>query len=187
MTNDPSRNILTRESLERTYRDHLEGLAGAVRGVLGAQVDVREVLQDAFLRALRARPAEPPRDLVAWLFVIVLNTAKDARRRLLRRTRRLPLEERDLMELTSKQPPPSQSVTQQETLHRIREAIHDLADPLKEVFLLRVSGDRSFRSIALALDIPEGTAKTRMRSALAHLRTKLAHLAPRALDVEMER
>ena len=56
----------------------------------------------------------------------------------------------------------------------------ELEDDVKEVFLLRVSGELTFEAIAEALGIPVGTAKTRMRTALRRLRSHLAHLAPGA-------
>ena len=46
-------------------------------------------------------------------------------------------------------------------------------------FLLRTSAGLSFEAAAQELGIPVGTAKTRMRSALLHLRGALAAFAPR--------
>jgi RNA polymerase sigma-70 factor (ECF subfamily) len=65
-----------------------------------------------------------------------------------------------------------------EWLAAARNGIERLRDPEKEVFLLRVSAGRSFGAIAAMLAIPEGTAKTRMRSALQFLRRQLRAFAP---------
>ena len=63
--------------------------------------------------------------------------------------------------------------------HRaIAAAIHELKNSEKEVFLLRTSAGLSFEEAANALHIPVGTAKTRMRAALIHLRQSLKHFAP---------
>ena len=67
-----------------------------------------------------------------------------------------------------------------ETLSAARTAILKLEEDVKEVFLLRVSGELSFEAIAEALAIPVGTAKTRMRKALARLRHHLQAFAPDA-------
>ena len=71
-----------------------------------------------------------------------------------------------------------------EALGAAREAILRLEEDVKQVFLLRVSGELSFEAIAEALGIPVGTAKTRMRTALRRLQKHLAAFAPDApLDI----
>ena len=72
------RQELTPDGLAALFQDNREGLAGAVRGVLGGRADVLEVLQDAYLKALRAlnrgtAPSEP----LAWVFVVTINLAKE--------------------------------------------------------------------------------------------------------------
>ena len=82
------------------------------------------------------------------------------------------------MTLTTQERGPSGRIEGQEWLRAARTAIHRLDDGEKEVFLLRVSGDRTFEAIAAALSIPVGTAKTRMRSALKKLRLRLSRFEP---------
>jgi RNA polymerase sigma-70 factor (ECF subfamily) len=167
------------EELAELFRIHRDGLAGAVRAVLGAPDDGAEVLQDAFLNALRAlRRGHRPDDSVAWVFVITINAAKDRRRRIRRRLPVHGLEEVSDMELTAKDRPPGASAEVSEALGAARAAIARLDEPEKEVFLLRVSGGMTFEAAAAALRIPIGTAKTRMRAALARLRRDLDAFAP---------
>ncbi len=73
---------------------------------------------------------------------------------------------------------PSHGLESAEVLTAARSAIHELGDDEKEVFLLRASGEISFEAAAEALNIPVGTAKSRMRSALAKLRRNLSAFAP---------
>ena len=80
------------------------------------------------------------------------------------------------MELRSKDPGPSALLEQSETVAAARLAIHELQGNEKEVFLMRTSAGLSFAATATALGIPVGTAKTRMRAALIHLRRSLKHL-----------
>lgn len=82
------------------------------------------------------------------------------------------------MDVSTRQHEPLLRLEGREWLGAARQAILRLSDPEKEVFLLRTSGGRSFAAIAAALDIPEGTAKTRMRTALKRLRLRLAAFAP---------
>ena len=172
------------QHLADLFREHGDGLAGAVRGVLGT-ADVQEILQEAFLKAFRAlRDGFAPRHPVAWIFVITMNLAKDQRRKDQRRnsadgTGRTvqALEDVNPMELRSKEPAPSAGLERNEALAAARAAIHGLKPQEREVFLLRTSADLSFQEAAGALRIPIGTAKTRMRTALARLRRSLtAHM-----------
>ncbi|MAG59133.1 MAG: RNA polymerase subunit sigma [Planctomycetes bacterium] len=168
----------TNDELAQLFQDHREGLAGAVRGVLGGRADVQEVIQDAYLKALRSlRAGTEPREPVAWVFVVVLNLAKDLRRKQVRRQPSLPLEDVSAMELSTTTPP-GRGLEHQEALDAARTAIEELRDAEKEVFLLRVSGGLTFGAIGDALGIPTGTAKTRMRSALLRLRGHLASYTP---------
>lgn len=166
------------DDLEALFEAHRDGLAGAVRGILGPGADVQDVLQEAFLRAWRAREAgRAGRDQRAWIFVVALNTARDARRRW-RFRRSAPLEESGAMNVQTREPGPQRRIETDEALLAARNAIHDLGENEREVFLLRVSGELTFDAIGEALGIPVGTAKTRMRRALAELRTTLSRHAP---------
>ncbi|MFT5151651.1 MAG: RNA polymerase sigma factor (sigma-70 family) [Planctomycetota bacterium] len=167
------------------FRTHASGLAGAVRGVLGPRADVREVLQESFLAAWSARSGlSELRDPVAWVFVLTLNRARDHARRTSRRGRELNLESAGIEEMNTQGMSaragagPALQLEHAEAHAAAREAIVSLHESEKEVFLLRASGDRSFEGVAEALDIPVGTAKTRMRSALRKLRQSLAGHAP---------
>lgn len=160
--------------LNELFQTHRQGLAGAVRSVLGPSADVLEVLQDAFLKGWQdwqrgTRPSDP----VAWIFVITWNAAKDARRRRDRRPHHESLDE-ESMPATTTHPSPSHALEQREAVARAQAAIAGLSDPEQQVFLLRVAGELTFEAVAASLAIPVGTAKTRMRQALMKLRSVLA-------------
>lgn len=160
--------------LEDLFQRHGTGLAGAARGVLGSASEVAEVLQEAFLKALRRWRAGPLiEDPVAWLFVIVLNAARDHRRTHDRRHRNLPHQEVDVVTLPSRQAEPVDQAQRRERLGQARAAIHRLGEAEREVFLLRVSGGCTFAVIAATLGIPVATAKSRMRAALRVLQRQL--------------
>ena len=169
--------------LEALFREHATGLAGAVRGILGAGADVQEIVQEAFLKAWRAQAAgKQPAEPVGWIFVLTLNLARDVRRKTQRRGPHLELDDVDEAKLMTRERPEAR-LSQGETLAAAREAIHALPDDQKEVFLLRTSGNLSFAAVAEALGIPVGTAKTRMRTALFALRERLASFGP---ETELE-
>jgi len=161
------------DSLPELFQTHRAGLAGAVRGVLGPSADVNELLQDAFLKCWRHwQQGTRPNDPVAWIFVVVWNTAVDARRRRQRRPVHESLDEESNVAprvLSS----PSRALEQREDLLRAQAAVAELGEAEQQVFLMRVGGESTFEAIAAALAIPIGTAKTRMRSALQKLRQAL--------------
>jgi RNA polymerase sigma-70 factor, ECF subfamily len=169
--------------LEALFQEHARGLSGAIRSILGRNADVGEVLQQAFLQALKwERRGRRAGDAVAWIFVLTMNVARDQLRRERRRARALPVQEVDPRELVAmkgeESAGPRPRLEHAEWLAAARRGIERLRDPEKEVFLLRVSAGRSFGAIAAMLAIPEGTAKTRMRSALQFLRRQLRAFAP---------
>lgn len=164
-------------TLSELFQAHRRGLAGSVRSVLGSSADVTELLQDAFLKCWRSwRDGMRPRDPVAWMFVVTWNVAKDARRAQQRRPRHETLQEDSNM-APGIHPSPVRALEQREAVASAQAAVAGLSDPEQQVFLLRVSGELPFDAIAETLAIPVGTAKTRMRSALAKLRQKLGATA----------
>ena len=55
----------------------------------------------------------------------------------------------------------------------VREALEDLPEGQRDVWLLAVDQDLKQREIAEVLGIPVGTVKSRMNAAVARLRGKL--------------
>jgi RNA polymerase sigma-70 factor (ECF subfamily) len=158
--------------LSELFQTHRQGLAGAVRSVLGREADVTELLQEAFLKCWQSwQHGNRPSDPVAWVFVVTWNAAVDARRRRQRRPVHESLHE-DTM-LAPAHPSPSHALEQREAVARAQAAVAGLSDPEQQVFLLRVAGELTFENVAQALAIPVGTAKTRMRAALQKLRVAL--------------
>lgn len=61
-----------------------------------------------------------------------------------------------------------------EDAREVRAAVADLTYLQREALFLAYFEGLTYREVASALGIPEGTAKTRLRDALARLRTRLA-------------
>lgn len=164
--------------LARRFREHEDGLCGAILGVVGPSIDRGELLQEAFLRCLKAlRAGKIQGDPTGFMYVVTLNLARDLRRRDLRaadRGRTTPIDEVPEMEMRSTDNEASACAEEREAVADARAAIRRLRDPEKEVFILRVSAGLTFERVAEQLGIPVGTAKTRMRLALGQLRQHLA-------------
>lgn len=160
--------------LAELFEEFRDRLVGTAYFVLGSHEDARDAVQEGFVKCWRRREQVDQIDnLRAWVFTVVLNSAKDLRRRRrIRRTDTLPTE--DVMPAPASTTDPTMGAERRETVARVREALHLLPESEREVFLLRQNGDLPFTGVAEALGIPVGTAKTRMRAALRRLREALA-------------
>ena len=165
---------------ERPGDDALVAMFNAVRDelvstllyLLGNADDAQDAAQEAFLKCWRARASVPDvQNLRAWIFRVGLNAAKDYQRSAWNRKSR-PLPEDDVM-LPTRDDAPGQAVEDQEALDRLRQAITQLRQDEKEVFLLRQNGDLTYEQIAEIRNAPVGTVKTQMRTALIKLRKVL--------------
>ena len=74
--------------------------------------------------------------------------------------------------------PPTTAVSEVEADADLARAVQSLPANLREVVLLKVWGGQTFRQIADTLDIPPGTAASRYRYALEHLRDQLKPARP---------
>ena len=116
------------------------------------------------------RPIEP------WLYQIVRNRVRDlARRDRLRRFDSLDalLEEGQLVGQDTTQDP-AMDVERAELRRRIWSSVSQLSDPHREIFVLRDFHGLTYREIAEALSIPQGTVMSRLHAARTSLRGLLA-------------
>lgn len=157
------------ELLVRTFNELKDELISTLLYVLGNLEDARDAAQDSFLKCWNARgQLQQVVNLRAWIFRVGFNTAKDMQRSAWHRRSR-PLKAEQYV-MAGKELAPAASAERRESLERLRQAIHDLRQEEKEVFLLRQNGDLTYEQIAEMRGCPVGTVKTQMRSALEKLR-----------------
>jgi len=146
---------------------------GAALRVLGDAAAAQDVAQDVFVELWchpgKYDPAAGP--LRAYLAMLARHRAVDLIRGELRRIAR---QERNYR-LTPGQPPslPSDEVVDAESASLVRAAVGLLPESQRQVVELAYFGGLSYREVALVAGIPEGTAKSRLRLALAKLETVL--------------
>jgi RNA polymerase sigma-70 factor (ECF subfamily) len=156
---------------ETALRAVVERYAGAVHGmalrVLGEQTMAEEVAQDTFLAVWRRPGAYDPTrgSLQSFLLGIARNKAVDLVRReeTVRRTKESLISER------SSENVPQEGVGFEER-QEMQEALDKLSPVQREALVLAYFGGRTYREVAIELEIPEGTAKTRLRDGLTRLR-----------------
>lgn len=130
----------------------------------------QEVAQDTFL-ALWRRPGafDPDRGtLLRFLCGVARNKAVDLVRReeSLRRAHDTLIAETSPTQATAAMP----AIEERDSVLR---ALKELTETQREALVLAYFGGRTYREVAEELQIPEGTAKTRLRDGLIRLRTVL--------------
>ncbi|MFE0508599.1 RNA polymerase sigma factor [Streptomyces sp. NPDC058964] len=138
-----------------------------------------EVAQEVFAR-LWSRPyAFDARrgSLRAWLSVLAHRRAVDWVRGEARHRKDVRADDSELHAIPEPGPGPAETVVDRERTLRLHSALAELPQPQREVVHLAYFAGRSYRQAAVELGIPEGTAKTRLRTALRTLAASLADSA----------
>jgi RNA polymerase sigma-70 factor (ECF subfamily) len=115
------------------------------------------------------RQKEEIRDPVAWAVVVASRVAVDWHRG---QRRDEGLRERVTAAWVTAKPEPSPE--DRLLALTIADGMADLPELHRQVLTLRFYADLPVRDIALALDVPEGTVKSRLHAAVAALRERLA-------------
>ena len=149
------------EAIYRAQAARFRGLAAAVAGADAAG----DVVQDAFALALRRRATwRGDGPLEAWLWRLVLNAARDAERRRVRRDR---LAAR-LLRLFERDTASAGSVD-----GALAEPLRRLPARQRDCVVLRYYGDLSYGEIAGVMGIEVGTVGALLSKAHAALRAEL--------------
>ena len=131
--------------------------------------EAEDTTQEAFLRAFQYLPEFRMSDRFGgWLMRITRNLCTDvARRRKSRPTEEL---SEDWMDVS---PNPEMAAMVKEKRRELTAAINGLPEKHQVLVLMHYGSGRSYREMALALDLPETTIVGRMAAALRGLRRRL--------------
>ena len=160
------------ELLER-YRNEL--LHFLIR-FLGSRAAAEDVFQDTFLQIhLVAETFDTTRRFKPWLYTISANKARDYHRRQKRRATAslsAPIgghgEEAEFIDLiASDEASPETPLSEHEQAELVKKVVDDLPAHYREILLLNYFQKMSYNQIADSLDIPLGTVKSRLHSAVA--------------------
>lgn len=154
---------------------------GPIRGLCermtGDERFAEDLAQEAFVRVFAARDAFEAgagRKFSTWLWRIALNLCHNERRRRgVRGEQPLGDEADDGPLLRSYEPGPDEQLMEQEQAALVRAALQSLPATHRAVVVLREYEGLKLREIAEVLDIPEGTAKSRLADALTQLSRRL--------------
>src|SRR5689334_21883665 len=164
---------------ERALAEAYDTLGAAVHAtalqVLGDAAAAQDVVQDVFVDLWRhpQRYDETLSGLRTYLNLCARHRALDVVRSELRRAGRQARHARLLP--PPREPSPGEAVAEADTASAVRAAVRALPPDQREVVELAYFGGLSYRDVALRIGIAEGTAKSRVRLALAKLGTVLDH------------
>lgn len=160
---------------------------------VGNRAAAEDLFQETFLQVhLSADTFDLDRRFKPWLFTIAANKARDHLRRNQRRqTVALsapiagPHQEQgqsfvDLLQADLTLPP--EALEQQETRQLVQDVVDELADPLREILILAYFHQFPYREIARMLNIPLGTVKSRLHTAVATFARKWKQRYPAQVD-----
>ena len=160
------------------YRYERE-LFSYLRRYLGNAEMAEDVFQTAFLQVhLKCEQFDASRKFRPWLYTIATNAAIDARRRNKRHTTvslDTPREQdnedvgRLINLLESGELGPSDSIVREEANRLVRKTLQQLPESMHAVIQLVYYQGMKYREAAEVLDIPVGTVKSRLHSAIAKL------------------
>jgi RNA polymerase sigma-70 factor (ECF subfamily) len=161
------------EALAEVYRRHGGAAFGLARRLLNDRDLAEEVLQEVFLRLWNTPERfDPDRgSLRAYLLAQTHGRAVDLLRSETSRRRR---EEREARESTSFGDDIEREVVDLTVSEKVKEVVAALPIDERQAIELAYFGGHTYRQVAVLLDSPEGTVKSRIRSGLRRLRKDLA-------------
>jgi RNA polymerase sigma factor (sigma-70 family) len=155
----------------RRFQRQMYGLALAILGDSGGAEDVA---QEAFVRVWRHAQAYDARrgSVQTWVLAITRNLAIDALR--VRKPEPVSPDALWAMHLPDGGDEPDEAAVIADEVARVRAALMTLPDEQRRAVVLAAFFGRTAREVGDTEDIPLGTAKTRIRTALLKLRAALA-------------
>jgi len=149
------------------YHSHAENLLAIARRIVATETDAEDVVHDVFTRLPHILRQYQGGGLSAWLRRVTQRTALMQLRKAKRR-REQPL----VTDAAAGECEPIDSVATDHTdmLHKV---LAELAEPLREVIVLRVFLDYTHREIANALDISPTASEVKLSRALKRLRERM--------------
>ena len=146
---------------------------GLARVITGDERAAEDVAQEALLRAWRHGAAYDPRrgSVVTWLLTITRNLAIDSIR--VRRPATIDPDDVLALPLETGERSPAEAAELAHELERLRGALGALSPEQQRAVVLAGVLGLSAREVAEQEDVPLGTAKTRIRTAMIRLRALL--------------
>jgi len=160
---------VTSGNCEETLLPHLDAAYNLARWLTRDARDAEDVVQEAFLRALKHFATFKGGDARPWLLKIVRNTYYTWIQR--NRVTEAPFDEEEDIHI-SDTPSPEMLLLKETDKQLVRRALQKLPTEFLEVIVLREFEELSYKQIAETVQVPVGTVMSR----LARARGRLAQI-----------
>lgn len=161
-----------RARFEQALLPHLGAAYNLARWLTRDEHDAEDVVQDAYLRALKSFGGFRGGDGRAWLLTIVRNTCYTRLRQRQAQGSATAFDEAVHADPV-RSPDPQQQALRHEDQQSVRRAVEELPVELREVVVLRELEGLSYKEIAAVADIPLGTVMSRLARARERLQERL--------------
>jgi RNA polymerase sigma factor (sigma-70 family) len=161
-----------RERFEQTLLPHLDAAYNLARWLTRDDHDAEDLVQAAYLRALKYFGGFRGANSRAWLLTIVRNTCYTWIEQKRARGQETAFDE-EIHGVESSATGPASRVLREEDEQSVRRAVEDLPAELREVVILRELEGLSYKEIAAIAGIPMGTVMSRLARARDRLRERL--------------
>jgi RNA polymerase sigma-70 factor, ECF subfamily len=160
------------DALAEAYRRHAGAAFALARRLLGNRDLAEEVLQEVFLRLWNAPERFDPErgSLRSYLLAQIHGRSVDLLRSETSRRRR---EEREARETAEHGVDIEREVIDLSVADQIKDVVAELPADERRAIELAYFGGHTYRQVAVLLDQPEGTVKSRIRSGLRRMRQGL--------------
>jgi RNA polymerase sigma-70 factor (ECF subfamily) len=174
----------TRAEFEHLFLPHLDAAYNLARLLMRNAHDAEDVVQESYLKALRAFPAFRGEASRPWFLTIVRNTSftwlRDNRSRADR------AEYHEELQVSAGPTPEAESLSY-ERARAVERCVQQLPSDFREAIVLREMEELSYQEIAEITGVPRGTVMSRLSRARARLAECLKNSACAGQLSEAER
>jgi RNA polymerase sigma-70 factor (ECF subfamily) len=160
-----------RGRFEQALLPHLGAAYNLARWLTRDEHDAEDVVQEAYLRALKSFGGFHGTDGRVWLLAIVRNACYTWLQR--KHARQPVLAFDEALHSADAGVTPETVLLQKEDQEAVRQAVEELPVDLREVVVLRELEGLSYKQIAAIADIPMGTVMSRLARARERLQKRL--------------
>lgn len=173
-----------KSAFETLVRRHMTDAYLIALGFTGNPDDARDLSQDAFIKAHKARKKfDPERPFYPWFYRLLKNHCLNFLQRRRKRHESLYYEDSpDQERFASDSPTPLEQVERKERVRLMRAAVDRLSDEHREVIILKNFKGYAYKEIAQVLEVPIGTVMSRLYYARKALKEIVLELEQKGLE-----
>jgi RNA polymerase sigma-70 factor (ECF subfamily) len=160
------------DAFDALYERYSRRLFGYLARMLKDRALAEDLFQEVFLEVLRGDALElREKRFAGWLFTVARNRALSHMRNTERR--RDVLSDLARVESPLDQLSPEEAIDRKGRLEALSHVLATLSEPHHDALLLKEVGGLTYRQIAEIQEVPEGTAKSRLHTAIKAVRRAL--------------